>query len=206
VESTFPEVRKRKGIKLLEIGAGKGANFPFYPPNTSVTVVDPNQHFKPFLEESVKKYPNVALERCVPSGAEDMKAVPDNSVDVVVSTFAMCHVPDIQKVYKEINRVLVPGGKYFFMEHVSDHKTSVTKIVQSIVGALKNFRIVRILFGEGRPDKDVEREIVKAGFKSVEGERFRLDQNVKRSMFTKHFWMMFLIAPQYCGVATTAKG
>jgi SAM-dependent methyltransferase len=43
----------------------------------------------------------------------DMESIPlaDQSVDVVISNGGFCLVPDKKKAFKEINRVLVPGGR-----------------------------------------------------------------------------------------------
>jgi SAM-dependent methyltransferase len=198
ISSSIPEIRKRKGLRLLEIGAGTGANFEFYPPNTSLVVVDPNPFFKPFLLENLQKFPNVGLERCVVSGAEDMKDIPDNSVDVVVSTLVLCSVPDVQKVYKEICRVLVPGGKFLFMEHVIDDKLSFIKVIQILAGSLGIFQFC---FDGCRPDKDIPTEIKKAGFAAVDAKRFPLDL---KDGVPKGMWAVYVSQPHYSGVATTA--
>jgi len=195
MESSIPEIRKKKGIRLLEIGAGSGANFEFYPPNTNLVVVDPNPFFRQYLEKGLQKCPNVELENWVVSGAENMKGVPDDSVDVVVSTLVLCSVQDLHQVYKEIERVLVPGGKYLFMEHVLDDRTGITKLLQELAGSLGIFQF---LFDGCRPDKDIETDIRKGGFASVETKRFRLD-------FTKGpvpLYAVYLIKPHLMGVAT----
>jgi ubiquinone/menaquinone biosynthesis C-methylase UbiE len=48
------------------------------------------------------------MERFIVGFAEDMKDVPDNSVDIVVSTMVLCSVRNIERALKEIQRVLVP--------------------------------------------------------------------------------------------------
>ncbi|CAG0920635.1 unnamed protein product [Notodromas monacha] len=54
------------------------------------------------------------------SKGEDMKQIPDASADVVITTMTLCHADDLEKFVDEIKRILVPGGKYYFWEHV-DH-------------------------------------------------------------------------------------
>ena len=44
----------------------------------------------------------------------------DNSVDAVIVTLVLCSVEDVPKVLSEVKRVLKPGGKFYFFEHVLD--------------------------------------------------------------------------------------
>jgi ubiquinone/menaquinone biosynthesis C-methylase UbiE len=48
------------------------------------------------------------MERRLLCGAEDMSEVETGSVDAVVGTMVFCNIGDIQKAYREIQRVLVP--------------------------------------------------------------------------------------------------
>ena len=45
----------------------------------------------------------------------------DNSFDSAYSIEATCHAPELVEVYKEIFRVLKPGGKYATYEWVTTH-------------------------------------------------------------------------------------
>lgn len=51
-----------------------------------------------------------------------MSAVPSGSVDVVVSTYVLCTVESPEQAIQEISRVLRPGGKFYFFEHVTFNK------------------------------------------------------------------------------------
>ena len=70
----------------------------------------------------VEKYIGIDIENPVyqksirPDKFWDGKIIPleDNSIDTVMATELFEHVPDIQSVLVEINRVLKPGGKLFF--------------------------------------------------------------------------------------------
>ena len=48
-----------------------------------------------------------------------MSMIPDESIDVVVSTHVLCSVSDIQMCLSEIFRISVPGGKFYYIEHIS---------------------------------------------------------------------------------------
>lgn len=56
--------------------------------------------------------------RLIQGEAESIPAS-DASFDVVVSTLVLCSVRDPVAVLNEVHRVLRPGGKYCFIEHVS---------------------------------------------------------------------------------------
>ena len=45
----------------------------------------------------------------------DMHGIPDNSVDLAFSRSVMEHVPDAEGAFREIARVLKPGGRYVFL-------------------------------------------------------------------------------------------
>jgi ubiquinone/menaquinone biosynthesis C-methylase UbiE len=48
----------------------------------------------------------------------DSIGLPDSSVDGVVSTLVLCTVPDPTAALAEIRRILRPGGRFLFLEHV----------------------------------------------------------------------------------------
>ncbi|ODM92956.1 Methyltransferase-like protein 7A [Orchesella cincta] len=127
-----------------------------------------------------------------------MKEIPSQSVDAVVSTLVLCSADGLQKTFKEIQRVLVPGGKFFFMEHVIDTSLSAIKIAQIIFGSLG---IAQFLLDGCRPDKDIKKELEIGGFASVDVRRFRLDL---KELPLAHSGT-YLIQPHIYGTATTFK-
>ncbi|CAH1267933.1 METTL7A [Branchiostoma lanceolatum] len=105
-------------LTVLEIGVGAGANFKFYPSGTSIIAVDPNPEFDKYLMKNAEEFGEVKLRQFVIAPRENMADVADHSVDAVVCTLVMCSVADQPKVLSEIKRVLKPGGKFYYMEHV----------------------------------------------------------------------------------------
>ncbi len=100
---------------VLEIGGGTGANLPHYRDVDSVIVCEPDPFMRkrlgPKLEEA-----RVPVEISA-AGAEALP-FPDGSFDTVVSTLVLCTVPDQGAALDEVRRVLRPGGRLLFIEHV----------------------------------------------------------------------------------------
>lgn len=119
-EAGLREVRRQAlaaaSGRTVDIGAGTGANLPLFPPTVSeLVLVEPDPHMlrklRPRLGEA--SVPAEAIE----AGAE---ALPfeDASFDTVVFTLVLCTVPDPTRSLAEAARVLKPGGKLLFVEHV----------------------------------------------------------------------------------------
>lgn len=94
------------GLKILEIGAGGGVNFMYYPSGTKVTCLDPNPCFESYIKGSSGECALVEMVGFVKAFAENMDMVEDCSYDVVVSTLVMCTVRDPDRVLQEIKRIL----------------------------------------------------------------------------------------------------
>jgi ubiquinone/menaquinone biosynthesis C-methylase UbiE len=97
---------------VLEIGAGTGANFEYYDDAARVVALEPDPHMLKRAEAKLR--PNITL-RQAPAEALPF---PDASFDAVVSTLVLCTVSDPAAALAEIHRVLRPGGKLVFIEHV----------------------------------------------------------------------------------------
>ncbi|KAF0292965.1 Methyltransferase-like protein 7A [Amphibalanus amphitrite] len=123
LKSADPELLKKKALNILEIGVGTGQNLEFYPPGSKLTCIDPNKSFEVYFRRECEQKaahldPNI---RFVVERGESMPSVADGSVDVVVISLVLCSVPDLDQMFREIRRVLVPGGKFYFLEH-STHR------------------------------------------------------------------------------------
>ena len=101
---------------VLEIGGGTGANIAHYPPAvTSLTITEPDASMLKRLERQVSaQMPSTMVLR---APAEDLP-FEDETFDVVVSTLVLCGVDDQPRAVREIRRVLRPGGRFLFLEHV----------------------------------------------------------------------------------------
>ncbi|XP_016322537.1 methyltransferase-like protein 7A [Sinocyclocheilus anshuiensis] len=120
-------------LRILELGCGSGANFEHYPTGCRITCIDPNPHFQKYLEKSTVKNDHLVYDSFIVASGENLKAVEDNSMDVVVCTLVLCSVQDTQKVLQEAKRVLRPGGALFFLEHVVSDPSSWIYFFQHVL-------------------------------------------------------------------------
>jgi SAM-dependent methyltransferase len=101
---------------VLEIGGGTGANLPWYGPAvTSLTITEPQPPMLRRLESAVRAHRPSA--RVLRAPAEDLP-FEDDSFDVAVSTLVLCGVDDQPRALRELRRVLRPGGRLLFIEHL----------------------------------------------------------------------------------------
>lgn len=101
---------------VVEIGPGPGLNFPYYPDAVrSLTLAEPEDAMADRLEDRFAETGRAGS--VVRAPAEDLP-VDDSSADFVVATFVLCTVDDPQQALREVARVLKPGGRFVFMEHV----------------------------------------------------------------------------------------
>jgi ubiquinone/menaquinone biosynthesis C-methylase UbiE len=100
----------------IEIGAGTGLNLAHYPPAvTRLALIEPDPHMSRRLRRRAARPWRDAEIR---SATADRLPFPDASFDTAVVTFTLCSVPDEQAALREITRVLAPGGRLLFLEHV----------------------------------------------------------------------------------------
>jgi ubiquinone/menaquinone biosynthesis C-methylase UbiE len=102
---------------VLEVGFGTGLNLSHYPPGvTRLLALDPNVvEGLPALEERLRRVA-FPVERCA-LRADGALPFDTGRFDCVVTTWALCSIPDPIRALAEMRRVLKPGGRYLFIEH-----------------------------------------------------------------------------------------
>ncbi|MBI5671228.1 MAG: class I SAM-dependent methyltransferase [Chloroflexi bacterium] len=152
---------------VLEIGPGTGANFTFLPHDVHWIGIEPNLFMHDHLRTEAQRLalPEIDLR----AGTAEQVDVPDSSVDAVISTHVLCSVDDQTQALREIHRVLKPGGRFVFIEHVAAPRGSSGRRAQSILRPVWSF------FGDGcHPDRETWAIIENTGFAQVEIEHFHL--------------------------------
>lgn len=101
---------------VLEIGAGTGLNLRHYPVGLEELVLaEPGEPMADRIDLS--RAPNGVPTRLVRAAAEQLPFA-DGTFDTVVSTLVLCTVSDPARAISEAARVLKPGGRLLFCEHV----------------------------------------------------------------------------------------
>ncbi len=105
---------------VIEIGAGTGRNLDLYPSSvTRLVACEPNRHMRAHLEHALAAGTGaVGAVEVVDAPAEHLP-FPDATFDAAVSTLVLCSVDDPTAALDEVRRVLRPGGRLVFIEHVA---------------------------------------------------------------------------------------
>jgi SAM-dependent methyltransferase len=155
---------------ILEIGPGEGASLRHLPPGVRWTGVEPDPVSR---ASALREARRVGIEAMVLDGRAEALPVGDRSVDAVVSTLVLCSVDDLGEALREVRRVLRPGGRFVFIEHVgAPHGTRLRGFQERLAPWWLG------VTGECRMARDTEAAIREAGFGQVEVERFSMGPGV----------------------------
>jgi SAM-dependent methyltransferase len=156
--------------RILEVGAGAGANFALYPTSVAeVIAVEP----EPYLRErafNAAAAANVSIR--VVAGDAMQLPIATASVDAVVFSLVLCSVPIPGSVLHEAIRVLGDGGELRFYEHVRSNDASMARR-QDLLD-----RIWPYLAGGCHCNRDTERALFLAGFSIASVRRFDFGPSV----------------------------
>ena len=165
---------------VLEIGPGTGPNLPYYPRDIHWIGIEPNPYMHSYLKKEAER---LGLNIDLRSGTAERLDAEDNSIDAVVSTLVLCSVPDLPGTLQEVLRVLKPGGRFLFIEHVAAPQGTLLRKIQS------GIKPIWKEIGDGsNPDRETWIALENAGFESVNYQHFEAP--------------VPLVSPHIVGVAT----
>lgn len=142
--------------RVLEVGFGSGRNLPFYPPSvTEVLAVEPVDLAWERAADRIARFGR-PVRRIGLDGAS--VALADHSVDLVVSTWTMCTIADLEQAVGEMHRVLRREGTLCYVEHVRSPHPRARRLqerLQPVWGTVA---------GGCQLDRDIEAVLAAGGF------------------------------------------
>jgi ubiquinone/menaquinone biosynthesis C-methylase UbiE len=168
-EQRFGDMRRRvvnsASGRVLEIGAGNGANLPFYTTATEVVLTDIDEYMLRRARKHARRHQRRAAYQLCPAEALPFA---DAAFDSVVVTLVLCSVSDQALVLDEIRRVLRPGGTLHIIEHVEAQGNLMRRIQHTLTPAWKR------IAGGCHLTRRTGEQIEQAGFERLKGERHEL--------------------------------
>lgn len=154
-----------KGL-VVEIGPGTGVNFSYLTIETEWLGIEPKEAFhQDLLAQAKEKGINAKLL----SGDAEQIPLPDNTADDVLCTLVLCSVNDPAHAIAEMKRVLKPGGKLVFIEHVAAPKKSGLRLAQEMFNPFN-----RAIADGCNANRETWIQIEKGGFSQVELSHHRV--------------------------------
>lgn len=147
--------------RVLEVGAGTGTNFEFYPGTvTEVVAVEPERR----LANLARRAASQAAVPVTVSGDTVEQFADAQPFDAVVCSLVLCSVDDPKAVVEQLFSCLKPGGELRYLEHVAS--VGARSRLQTVADATVWPR----LLGNCHTHRRTEDTIVGAGFR-VTGAR-----------------------------------
>jgi ubiquinone/menaquinone biosynthesis C-methylase UbiE len=152
--------------RVLQVGAGNGLNFPHYPATvTEVLAIEPEPYLRRLALAAAQQAP-VPIR--VTDGTAEALPAPDAGVEAVVASLVLCTVTDPDQALAETRRVLRPGGRLRFYEHVRATDPRLARWQDRLE------RPWGWLVGGCHPNRDTVAAIAAAGLQVIQLDRFGL--------------------------------
>jgi SAM-dependent methyltransferase len=111
--------------RVLEVGAGTGFNLPHYPAGVGdLTLADGDTGM---LRRAERRAAEVGRDLVTVAAPVEGLPFDDASFDTVVASLLLCSVENQDRALAEIRRVLRPGGRYLFLEHVRSDDPAIAR-------------------------------------------------------------------------------
>jgi len=111
--------------RTLELGAGTGLNLEHYPAAVDELVL--TEPFEPMARQLRARLEQSGRAGAVIEASAVSLPFEDDSFDTVVATLVLCSVDDVPAALREVSRVLRPGGRLLFIEHVRSAEPGVAR-------------------------------------------------------------------------------
>ncbi|MEO3757710.1 class I SAM-dependent methyltransferase [Mycobacterium sp. B14F4] len=147
--------------RVLEVGAGTGTNFEFYPDTvTEVVAVEPERR----LADRAQQAAAAARVPVTVSTDQVERFTASEPFDAVVCSLVLCSVEQPDAVLRQLHSMLRPGGELRYLEHIagSGARARMQKFADATVWPR--------LLGNCHTHRHTEEAIVGAGFR-VAGAR-----------------------------------
>jgi ubiquinone/menaquinone biosynthesis C-methylase UbiE len=153
------------GDRVVEVGAGQGTNFAYYPASVErVVAVEPEGYLR---RRARKAASSASISISVLDRVAEELPAEDGSFDAGVVALVLCSVADQDRALAELFRVIKPGGELRFYEHVIGRNAPLARFLR-----LADATFWPRVFGGCRPIYDTEAAIERAGFVIEKCERF----------------------------------
>ena len=152
--------------RVLELGAGNGLTFPYYPEAVSeVVAVEPEAYLRDRAHEAAAAS---RIRVTVVDAVADRLPFPDESFDAAVASLVLCSVPDQSVALAELRRILRPTGELRFYEHVRPSNPRTAALWQRF----DDWNIYPRIAGGCHAARDTQGAIRAAGFTIESCRRF----------------------------------
>jgi ubiquinone/menaquinone biosynthesis C-methylase UbiE len=165
--------------RVLEVGAGDGANFRHYPSGVShLVAVEP----EPYLRaRALERAETIDVEVEIVDGVAEDLGFADGSFDAAVVTLTLCSVDDQDRALREIHRVLRPGGELRFFEHVRAESAPMRAVQRTL-----DATVWPLVAGGCHTGRDTQAAIEGTGFQITRLDALRFPDVRLNTPVTRH--------------------